>query len=323
MTLLLADTSFWQRVLTNDFYHYALAGGTGIALLCGLLSPLVLLKRMAFIGQGISHAAFGGAGVAMLAGVLVAGLRPPLARDAIILVFCVATAVMIGRLARKGRVTEDASIGIFLVAAMAAGVLLMDLRGLLAQWLVDTGRADWLDLGAPPDFHALLFGNILMISPLDAAIAWGLAIAAALLLAGTFKELVLFVFDAEAAAVFGVRTGVFYYGLLICLSVAVVAAMRSLGVILAGALLILPGACAQCWVRRIGWTLVLSAAIGVAGLTAGLLLAVWLGEVSPGPVIALTLFGAFLLSSFARARRQKPRTPDASTEAAHDHPHDH
>ena len=81
----------------------------------------------------------------------------------------------------------------------------------------------------------------------SAWVAWGVAVLVTALVAALFKELVFFTFDEEAATVFGVRTGALYYGLLACLGVAVVAAMRSLGVILATGLLILPGAIARCW----------------------------------------------------------------------------
>ena len=314
---LIAEATVWRRFLENDFYHYALAGGVAIALLCGVLSTFVVLKRMAFVGQGISHAAFGGAGVALLLGLLIPDVRPALMRDAIIAAFCVATALLIGVVSRRGGLAEDTSIGIFLVAAMALGVLLIDLRASWLQWLLETGRVHRQEIGYTPSFHDILFGNILFAPPLDVCIAWALAIAVTLLVVGVFKELVLFTFDEEAAAVLGVRTGLLYYGLLVCLGLAVVAAMRSLGVILASALLVLPGACARCWARRIGQAVALSAAISVVGLTAGFFLAIWLGWVSPAPVIVLALFVAFIVSCVVRAARRRARRGRLAASKAH------
>jgi len=307
---LLAGASVWQRFVQYPDYHYALAGGVAIALLCGVLSVFVVLKRMAFIGQGISHAAFGGVGVALLLGVLFEGLRPTLARDAVIAVFCILTALLIGYLSRKGKLSEDTSIGICLAAAMALGLLLIDLRAQWVDHLIRTGRIARGELGYTPDIKPILFGNILFISPADAWVAWGVAVLVTVLVAALFKELVFFTFDEEAATVFGVRTGALYYGLLACLGVAVVAAMRSLGVILATGLLILPGAIARCWSGRIGRVLVLSAAIGAVGMIAGFFLSIWISEradVSVGPVIVLTLVVLFVVSCAVRGVRQRLR----------------
>jgi hypothetical protein len=118
---MLAQT-VWQRFWQYQFYQNALAGGVAIALLCSVLSVFVVLKRVAFAGQGISHAAFGGAGLALLLELFLPPLRMPILRDAVIAAFCVITALVIGRIARQRRLGEDSAIGICLVAAMALGV---------------------------------------------------------------------------------------------------------------------------------------------------------------------------------------------------------
>ncbi len=300
----IASTGLWQRFLDNPFYHNALAGGLAIALMCSVLSVFVVLKRMAFIGQGISHAAFGGVGVALLAGLIFQGARPVLVRDGIIACFCVGAALIIGFLTRRGRLAEDTAIGIILVSAMALGVVLLDARGRLLDWLIATGRLQRGQIGYTPGFHDILFGNILFISRQEVILAWLMAAAVVAFVAGLFKELVFFAFDEEAARVFGVPTGALYYGLLVLLGLAVVVAMRSLGVILAAGLLVLPGASARLLSGRIGWVTVLSAVVGVAGLTVGLFLSIYLRFLSPGPVIVLTLAGIFALSYAARRLRR-------------------
>ena len=301
-TVLLAD-GLWQRLMENPFYQNALWGGIGVALACGMLSTFVVLKRMSFIGEGVAHAGFGGLGVALLLGLVLEGVRPALARDGVIAVFCVATAWAIGCLARRGRLSEDAAIGICLVAAMALGVLLLDVRAQALQWLVEAGRLTRGEIGYRPDWEPILFGNIFFIDRHEVWLVWGLAAVVAVALAATFKELVFFTFDEETAEVFGVRTRLLYYGLLTLLALAIVAAMRSLGVVLATGLLVLPGAAAKCWSRQIGRVTLISTLIAVVGVTAGLVLAVWLGKYSPGPIIVLTLVLAFAVSSVVGRRR--------------------
>ncbi len=311
--LTIADLSVWQRFLEYPFYQNALLGGAAIALMCSVLSVFVVLKRMAFIGQGITHAAFGGVGAALLAGLFLEGLRPVLARDAIIAGFCVAAAVAIGYLSRRERLTEDTAIGIVLVSAMALGLILLDVRGHLLEQLVSAGKLQRGQMEYTPSFHDILFGNILFIQRDEVYFACALA---ALVLAGVvafYKELVFFAFDEEAARVFGVPTTALYYALLVLLGLAVVVAMRSLGVILASALLILPGASGRMLSSRVGRVMLLSAALGVAGLVGGLFLAIYFRFLSAGAVIVLTLCAIFAASYGCRcARRRFRRRPDAS-----------
>jgi zinc transport system permease protein len=254
---------------------------------------------MAFIGTGIAHSAFGGAGLAILLGMLIEGLGPALARDGIIAMFCVVSAVSIGFISRRGRLAEDTSIGISLVAAMALGVLLLDVRQHLS--------VNYPGAGYVPPLEALLFGQILTISPQDALGAWILAAVIVGAVALTFKELTFFAFDEETATVFGVPTTVFYYGFLVLLGLAIVAAMRSLGVILASALLVLPGATARTLAHRIGAVTLYSAAVSVCGMIGGLLISLWLDYLTPGPVIALTYCAMFALAAGVRSLVQALR----------------
>jgi ABC-type Mn2+/Zn2+ transport system permease subunit len=284
--------SVWSRFLEHAFYHNALIAGLAMAVACGLLSVFVVQKRMAFIGQGISHAAFGGVGAALLAELWLPALGRPLLRDAVIAAFCVATALLIGRCSRGKRVSEDSAIGIALVAAMALGMLLLDLRKGLAY---------------TPSFHSILFGGILQISRSAVWIACVEASVVVTLVGVLFKELVFFTCDEEAAEAFGVPTGLVYYGLLVCIAITIVVAMRLLGVILSSALFVLPGAIAGLWSSRIGrvtWIAVLSAALSVA---AGLFLAIAFGRLSTGPLIVLTLCCVLGVSWLVRSLRERCR----------------
>jgi ABC-type Mn2+/Zn2+ transport system permease subunit len=299
MTPALAAT-VWSRFIEHAFYHNALIAGLAMAIACALLSVFVVYKRMAFIGQGISHAAFGGVGAALLAEIWLPVVGRPLLRDAVIAAFCVATAVLIGRFSRGRRVSEDSAIGIALVAAMALGMLLLDLRK---------------GLGYTPSFHSILFGSILQISRTAVWIACVEAAAVVVLVALFFKELVFFTCDEEAAAAFGVPTGLIYYGLLVCIAMTIVVAMRLLGVILSSALFVLPGAIAGLWSARIGrvtWIAILSAAASVA---AGLLLAIAFGRLSTGPLIVLVLCAVLGVSWVVRTVSERVRrvtTPPAA-----------
>ena len=100
------------------FAERALVAAVTVGLLCGLLGFFVILRRLAFIGVGISHAAVGGVALGVLLGV-----DPALSAAA----FSVAVALGMFWVARDRRLGEDAVIGVFLSGAMALGLLLMSL----------------------------------------------------------------------------------------------------------------------------------------------------------------------------------------------------
>src|SRR6202043_2547700 len=131
--MLSSFADLWQI----ELFREALIVGVAVGTVCSILSVIVVLKRMAFIGEGIAHAGFGGMGTALVLGVTgsVGGLGT-WKSDLVVLAFCLATALGIGALSRRRHVEADSAIGILLVASMAWGVLLIDLYPHLQ-------RTDW------------------------------------------------------------------------------------------------------------------------------------------------------------------------------------
>src|SRR6185436_17351355 len=116
-----------------SLYWPGVIAGLAMALMCSVLSVLVVLKRLAFIGQGISHAAFGGIGLAAVLGLTAAvGKAAPMhgvPQFAIVLVFCLGAALLIGLISQRGNgeagTHADTAIGIVLVGSMALGAILL------------------------------------------------------------------------------------------------------------------------------------------------------------------------------------------------------
>lgn len=252
----------------------------------GPLSVLVVVKRLAFAGHGISHSAFAGAGLALVVG-LSAGVGTPrgLGLDLVLLGTAVAAAGVVAWLGRGGRLTADVSIGIVVAAAMAAGFELHRRAASMAP----AG-------GAVPPLEALLFGSILDVS-FDAQLGVLCVVLAAALL-GLFllrRRLLFWAFDPEAAAARGVRGWAMEAALLVLVAAGVTVAVRLAGVVLAGAVLVLPGAAALERSARLGPVVVWSAVLGGIGAVLGLVLSFEL-ELQPGPSIVLMLTAAYLVS---------------------------
>src|SRR5687767_6057063 len=109
------------RLPTDPTFRNALITAAAMGVACAMLSVLVVLRRWAFIGEGISHAGFGGVGTAWLASLLIPGLASEGAAYAVAILFCLAMALTIGWVSRRDRLNADTAIGIVLVASLAWG----------------------------------------------------------------------------------------------------------------------------------------------------------------------------------------------------------
>lgn len=266
-----------SEFLAYPFFQRALLAGLLAALLCGTLSFFVILRRLAFVGSGIAHAAFGGVAVAALVG------APPAAGG---LVAALLVAVATSHAAGSGRVSEDAAVGVFTVGAMAAGVV--------ALGFVRTNV----------DLFGLMFGNILTVAPADLTL---LAVAGAgvlVTLAFYFRPLLYASVDEEGAEASGIDIGRMRLLLFCLLGVTVVVSIKVVGILLVSALLVLPAAAARPLAAR--WPALLAVSVVAAVLTVegGLLVSV-VADIPPGG--AIILGGSLLfVASLAFSRLRQP-----------------
>ncbi len=269
------------EMLSYGFMQRALAAGLLAGVLCATLAFFVVLKRLSFIGVGISHSAFGGVAIGVLLGV-----EPIL----VAAVFAVLVAWAIGFVSQRGRLAEDTAIGVMFSTAMGLGVLLLSLS---SSYQVD--------------LFGYLFGNILAVSWRD---LWLMSAAAVVVLGAVgllFKELLFVTFDEEVARASGLPAGALYYLLLTALAVSVVVSIRVVGIILVEALLVLPAATAMQLTRGYRAMLAISVGLGVVSSVGGLVIS-YAFNVASGATIVL-LASSFFFASLAAGRRR--RTADA------------
>jgi zinc transport system permease protein len=251
--------------LSYGFIQRALLAGFLLGATCAVLGVFVVLKRMAFIGVGISHAALGGVALGLVLGF------PPLGSA---LVFSVAVAWVIGWITRKGEVSEDTAIGVFFPTAMALGVVLISLSQTYRQELM-----------------GYLFGNILSVSAGDlwwALLLSGFSLGAMALL---FKEFLFLGVDEEAAKAAGLPAALLNYLLLSILAVTIVAAMKLVGIVLVSAFLVIPAATGQALASSVRGMVVFSVGSAWISVGAGL----WLSYLwNPPSGATIVLFAAAL-----------------------------
>ncbi len=235
----------------------ALVAALAIAVQAGALSAFVVLKRLAFIGQGVSHAAFGGVGLAAVLGLTTGGGLTSLGYFGFIGLFCIATALGIAWVSDRRGLREDTVIGIFLVASMALGFLLLHVHS-------KTHQGD-----RPPSIETWLFGSLLEVGRPDAIAA---CIVGAILLATLWvlrRPMLFWAFDEPAARASGVRVGLMRSVLMAMLAVAIVVSMKLAGAVLATALPVLPGAIALRLSNRLGPVMAISMGSALVGVLAG------------------------------------------------------
>ena len=271
-----------------DFMRRALAA----ALLVGILSPLVgvwvVLGRLAYLGDAMGHATLSGVavgylvGVGVVAGALAAGL---------------VMAALITLMARHPRLRSDSVIGIAEVALFAVGVLILS-------------RAHDVTV----DLTHYLFGSITTVSAADLRLNAMLTVAAAGLLALAWRDLLAGAFDADHAALVGIRVGTLRLAMLCALAVAVVVSLQSVGLLMSIAMLIVPAAAARLWTRTVVGMTALACTLGVVSATGGLTLAFHLAT-PPGATIALTAVALLAVSALLTAPR-RGRAPAGHLEEA-------
>jgi ABC-type Mn2+/Zn2+ transport system permease subunit len=257
-----------------------------VGAMCALVSVFVVLRRMALISEGVSHAGFGGIGVAILAAYFVPFLDGTLARQIIIGVFCIATAFLMGYVTRRKRVSEDSAIGIFLAASVALGQLLLRIRHTFRG-----GPA------VPIDLEHALFGDFLNVGTPDVVVAGVTALAVFLIVGLFYHQLVYVTLDEEMARVNGVRTALLNILLLFMISLIIVVCVRMVGFLMITALMIIPGATANMLSRRFGGVLIASLLIGTFGTSAAVTLCAFppFSSYTAGSIIVLTLFAIFCI----------------------------
>lgn len=246
--------------LAFPFFQRALVAGFVVAVVCGALSFFVVLRRLAFVGSGVSHGAFGGVALAALV-----GAPPGLGALLAAVVVALATA----KASDDGELTEDTAVGVFTVAAMAVGVVALS------------------SLESNVDLFGLMFGNILTVDPQD-LLALGAASVLVLVLLGLyFRPLLLASIDEDGAFAAGVNVARMRLLVLVLLALTVVVALKVVGILLVSALLVLPGAVARPLSSRWPGFLLGSVAAALAMVLGGLLLSVAL-DVPSGASIILT-----------------------------------
>lgn len=261
------------------FFERAVLVGLLVSVACGIIGSYVVVKRIASISGGISHAAFGGVGLGYYF-----GFSPILGA----FFFSLFSALVIGVVFRRQRQSLDTLITMMWSLGMALGMLFIALTP-----------------GYAPDLMSYLFGSIILVPqaylPLIAVLDAGIVLVVFLF----SHQLRAVCFDEEFCEVMGLPVSALFLLLLALSTVVVIMLIQVVGVILTIALLTTPAVIARHWSRTLTGMMFLSSIVAALCITSGLFLSYWFSadfglDLPIGPVIILLATALYAASSVLR-----------------------
>ena len=267
--LVLLGLPFMQRALLAGL----LSGAMG-----GLLGSVAVLRQLSFFSDALGHSALLG-----LALGVVLGLDPTL----VLIPFAVLFALVVSTLVQRSRLPADALLNIIYSASLAIAVVVLSRIPRTAG-----------------NLQSLLFGDILGVSGSDVLVLLVLLLAVVAVLVATLRAQILVSLDEPLARSRGVAAEAQRLLFVILLAMVVALSIKTVGVLLISAFVVMPASAARLLSRSFNGYLLLSSALGGAGAVLGLLASAAFNLPSGPAVVIVQLLGfvvALLVSAVGRA----------------------
>jgi len=265
-----------------EFMQRALIAGLAVAAVCAVIGVFIVQRGLAFLGDGLAHAAFGGIAIGLFLGASVENAVW------IAIPFTAAIALGIGFVLRRTQLRGDVATGVFFSFSFALGVLFLGLR---------TAQDRQIDV------ESLLFGNMLVVTPEVLRVVVIVAVIGLVVTIALWSRLAYAIFDPELAAISGVPVAVLEYLLLVETAVVVVVAVKTVGVVLVSSFVVIPAATARLIGLTLARTTALALVIGTLGTCAGLVASFHLNTPTAATIILIHSAGFALSLVWNRLRR--------------------
>jgi len=262
------------EIFSYGFMQKALIAGILVAIPTSLLGVFLVLRRRAFIGEGLAHISFGGIALGLFF-----GLRPLI----VALIVTMIGALAIQLIRDRARLYGDTAIGIFSYAGFALGIFLISLSD-----------------GFTTDIFGFLFGNILTVNSFDLLFSVILSIIIIAFIILFYPDLFYMTFDADTAKASGIRVGMHRYLMSFLVAATVVISMRVVGIILVASFMIIPAAAALQISKNFKQTIVYSVLISVLSVLIGLVLSALFDFAASATIILINFMIFLLLAGYRR-----------------------
>lgn len=242
--------SLFTEPLAYEFMQRALLAGVAVAAVCAVIGVFIVQRGLAFLGDGLAHAAFGGIAIGLYMGASVENAVW------IAIPFTAAIALGIGFVLRRTQLRGDVATGVFFSFSFALGVLFLGLRTASDR---------------PIQVEHLLFGNMLSVTPEVLTVVTTVSLLALAITLLLWSRLAYAIFDPELAAISGVPVALLEYLLLAQTAVVVVVAVKTVGVVLVSSFVVIPAATARLVGQTLGRATILALLISTVGAAVGLI----------------------------------------------------
>lgn len=278
------------ELLNYPFMRRALIAAALTGLMAPAIGTYIVQKRLSLLGDGLGHVAIAGVGLALMTGTA----PTPLA-----VLVCVIGAVVVELLRQQGKASGDVGLAILFYGGLASGVLMAGMAGQGA--------------GALSQY---LFGSLTTVSPSDVWLVAGLSVLVLVPCVGLRPQLFAICADEEYARVLGLRVRAYNLLVVVLAAVTVTLAMRTVGLLLVSALMVIPVAAANNLVRGFSAAFFTAMVIGLLVSVSGAA-GSYFADAAPGAMIVVIAIGVFILSWPASLLRERRRSQKLHA----DHPH--
>lgn len=258
------------------FMRQALAAGILTVIMSSLVGTWVVMRGLTFMGDALAHGALPGIALAFLLGT-------NLLFGAVVSALVMIAGVSV--VSARSRLGNDVAIGLLFAGMLAAGVVIISLRGAYAG-----------------DLTAILFGDLLGVTATDlrvAAVATVIVVAINLI---GYRPFLALTFSPAKARVLGFRPGVTHVAMLGLVTLVLVSSFRTVGTLLVFAFLVAPPATAALLARRVPVLFGVSILLGSAAVVAGLIVSYWAATATAATIAGISVLGFFMVLSTVEIR---------------------
>ena len=280
-------------MLSYEFMQRALIAAVIVGMISPLIGVFLVQRRLALLGDGMGHVAIAGVGLAFLT-----GTEPVITA----LFVSILGALILELVRHKSHSAGDLALALIFYGGIAGGVLLTSLAG---------GRASTA-------LNQYLFGSLSTVSTQDFVALGAAAVVLVVILLRYGNQIFAMSLDGETARVQGIRVTAMSVLLTSMAAVTVVVGMRTVGLLLVSAIMIVPVAAAQQLTHSFKTTGLLASAIGMLSATGGLTISFYV-DVPPGPTIVLLALAIFMVLALTTNSLHLRHRNEIQEQAPHQH----
>jgi zinc transport system permease protein len=259
------------EIFQHDFMIRAFIAGIAIGVIAPLIGTFLVVRRYSLMADTLAHVALLGVAIGFLLKI------PPLFTAVLI---SLAAGLGMEKLRNSKKLPGDSILALFLSGSLAIAVVLIS-----------------VSRGFNVSIFSFLFGSISTVSPSDLYFIGALGLFSIFIILGFYKELFLVSLDDEIAKANGIKTSVFNFVLIMLAALSVSLAIKIVGALLIGALMVIPVIASLQFKKGFGQTILLAIIISLFSVISGLFVSYNLGWASGGTIVIIALI-VFLLSLF-------------------------